>query len=97
MIQDDPKTFTFWATVFPEYTNNAGIADAGSTTANANALNKLLLMHSSSSNLIVTNMPFITPHDPPKKFFTFVDTVCQGLGNILFVRGSGKEVITTYA
>ena len=64
---------------------------------NAVALNKLLLMHSLSSNLIVTNMPFVTPEDPTNNFFNFVDTMSQGINNILFVRGSGKEVITTYA
>lgn len=94
-LETGGSTTTTPTNAFPEYTNNAGIAVG--TAANAIALNKLLLMHSSSSNLIVTNMPFVTPHDPPKKFFTFVDTVCQGLNNILFVRGSGKEVITTYA
>jgi len=30
-------------------------------------------------------------------FFNYVDALCDGLDNVLLVKGSGKEVITTYA
>ncbi len=59
---------------------------------NAEKFNKMLKKHSSESNLIVTNMPKLFPN-----FFDYVDTMCEGLNNVLLVKGSGKEVITTYA
>jgi hypothetical protein len=30
-------------------------------------------------------------------FFDYVDALCDGLGNVILVKGSGKEVIATYA
>ena len=59
---------------------------------NATSFNKILKSYSSDSNLIVTNMPNRFPG-----FFEYVDTMCDGLDNVLLVKGSGKEVITTYA
>jgi len=59
---------------------------------NAKKFNEMLKKHSSESNLIVTNMPKLFP-----EFFDYVDTMCDGLNNVLLVKGSGKEVITTYA
>lgn len=59
---------------------------------NAVAFNKMLKSHSSEANLVVTNMPRLFPD-----FFNYVDALCDGLDNVLLIKGSGKEVITTYA
>lgn len=59
---------------------------------NAIEFNKILKKYSSDSNLVVTNMPKLSPG-----FFNYVDALCDGLDNVLLVKGSGKEVITTYA
>jgi len=63
----------------------------------AAAFNRLLQQHSWRSNLVVTNMPLIRPDKPTGDFFDYVDTMFDGINNLLLVRGSGNEVITTYA
>ena len=63
---------------------------------NASAINEVMRLHSSCSNLVVTNMPHILSQYSCD-FFEYVDTMCEGLDNVLLVRGSGKEVVTTYA
>ena len=62
------------------------------------AFNSLLRLHSSRANLVVTNLPLIRGGGwPPSDFFKYVDKLTDGLDNVLLVRGSGTEVITTYA
>jgi len=63
---------------------------------NASALNEMMRLHSSCSNLVITNMPQIQSQYSCD-FFDYVDTMCDGLDNCLLIRGSGKEVITNYA
>jgi len=62
----------------------------------ARAFNHELKKYSSLANLIVTNMPLIRS-DTSSEFLSYVDEMSKGLDNVLLVRGSGKEVITTYA
>ena len=63
---------------------------------NASGLNEMMRLHSSCSNLVITNMPQIQSQYACD-FFDYVDTLCDGLDNCLLIRGSGKEVITNYA
>jgi potassium/chloride transporter 4/5/6 len=73
-------------------TSSAESDDSSSRMKNAIAFNKILKSYSSDSNLVVTNMP-----KPFPEFFDYIDAMCDGLDNVLLVKGSGKEVITTYA
>lgn len=68
------------------------IVEENKNIENAIEFNKILKKYSSDSNLIVTNMPKLFPG-----FFNYVDALCDGLDNVLLIKGSGKEVITTYA
>ena len=63
---------------------------------NARAINQMIRLHSSCSNLVVTNMPQIQSQYSCD-FFEYVDAMCDGIDNVLLIRGSGKEVITTFA
>merc|ERR1712232_38706 len=62
----------------------------------AKAFNIELRKYSSLANLVVTNMPLIRS-DTSSEFLSYVDEMTKGLDNVLLVRGSGAEVITTYA
>ncbi len=64
---------------------------------NAKAFNTQLRLHSSMSNLIVTNLPNAIESQHPNHFFEYIDNMCEGCENVLLIRGSGKEIITTYA
>jgi solute carrier family 12 (potassium/chloride transporter), member 4/6 len=64
---------------------------------NASAFNKALRQNSNIGSLIVTNLPLMRPNDPVDTFFDFVDAMTDGFQDVLFVRGAGIEVITTYA
>ena len=68
------------------------VDDTGTRMKNAKAFNEIIKSYSSESNLVVTNMPQL--HED---FFDYVDVMCDGLDNVLLIKGSGKEVITTYA
>jgi len=67
----------------------------------AKLYNKVILQHSFNSNLIFTNMPLLFPDvkqdSPSTDFLEYVDTMCLGIDNIVLIRGTGSEVITTYA
>jgi len=63
----------------------------------ASLLNEAMQRFSSDANLVVTNLPFIHKNQCAQDYFRFVDTVCEGVDNVMLVRGSGAEVITTYA
>jgi solute carrier family 12 (potassium/chloride transporter), member 4/6 len=64
---------------------------------NASAFNKVLRQNSNIGSLIVTNLPLMRLNDPVDTFFDFVDAMTDGFQDVLFIRGSGIEVITTYA
>ena len=59
------------------------------------ALNSKMRRHSDNSALVVTNLPYMT-HLPPAFFVDYVDTMTDGLGAVMLVRGSGQEVVTQY-
>ena len=60
-------------------------------------LNKTIKKHSGDANLVVTNLPFIPNEVFPNEYFGFVDAIVDGIDNVLLVRGSGAEVITSIA
>ena len=60
-------------------------------------LNKMIKKHSGDANLVVTNLPFIPNEVFPNEYFDFVDAIVNDIDNILLVRGSGAEVITSIA
>lgn len=63
---------------------------------NARSLNEMIRLHSSVSSLVVVNMPNFNS-EYSSHFFEYVDTMCEGIENTLLIRGSGKEIITTFA
>ena len=62
----------------------------------AREFNNQLMKYSAMANLVVTNMPLIRS-DVASKFLGYVDVMTKGIDNVLLIRGSGAEVITTYA
>jgi hypothetical protein len=62
----------------------------------ARAFNHALKQFSGRASLIVTNLPLVRSEEPADEFFDYVDAMSDGVKNMLFVRGSGIEVITTY-
>lgn len=63
----------------------------------ASMLNEAMRRYSSDANLVVTNLPFIHKNQCAQTYFHFVDKICEGIDNVMLVRGSGAEVITAYA
>ncbi len=63
----------------------------------ASMMNEMLQRDSCDANLIVTNLPFIRKDHDSEKYFKFLHTACEGIDNVMLVRGSGAEVITAYA
>lgn len=63
----------------------------------AMAFNEAVQRHSLKADLVVMNMPLIRPGKPASDFLEYVDLMFSGIGNALLVRGTGTEVITTYA
>ena len=77
--------------------NEADSISGDGVTCAADALNAAIRTHSSDANLVVTNLPFIHEDEEPVGYFRFVRRVCDCVENVMFVRGSGAEVITAYA
>jgi len=63
---------------------------------NAETFNHFLRLHSSNADLVVANLPLIHKYEASSLIFKYIDVMCDGLDNVLMIRGSGKEVITTY-
>lgn len=63
---------------------------------NAATFNHFLKLHSSGTDLVVANLPLIHKYEASSLIFKYIDVMCDGLDNVLMIRGSGKEVITTY-
>ena len=59
-------------------------------------LNTELKRLSSASNLVILNLPLTKAFEGSSNYFSYLDNVGDGLNNILFVRGSGEEIITTF-
>ena len=62
----------------------------------ATVLNRYMQQQSSTSKLVVTNMPLIRRGKPASDFFDYIDVMVDGIENVLLVQGAGTEVITTY-
>lgn len=62
----------------------------------AKNFNNAIKQFSTRASLVVTNLPLIRSEESPAEFFDYVDTISDGVKNMLLVRGSGIEVITTY-
>jgi potassium/chloride transporter 4/5/6 len=78
-----------------------GIQDQDSSSYSrkhtAAVLNGLIKSRSCDANLVVTNLPFIPQEAVAKEYFEFVDALVEGVDNVMLVRGSGAEVITSMA
>mmetsp|Transcript_47375 Transcript_47375/g.92414 ORF Transcript_47375/g.92414 Transcript_47375/m.92414 type:complete len:947 (+) Transcript_47375:361-3201(+) len=58
--------------------------------------NRMVKIFSKDAKLIVTNLPLIDDTTDSEDFFSYVETMSEGIDNMLLVRGAGEEVITTY-
>ena len=67
-----------------------------SRMATAIAFNALVKKHSSAASLVVTNLPLMRSVDYASDFVGYVETMLEGVGAVLMIRGAGKEVVTTY-
>jgi len=56
----------------------------------------MVKIFSKDAKLIVTNLPLIDDTTDSEDFFSYVETMSEGIDNMLLVRGAGEEVITTY-
>eukprot|EP00986_Skeletonema_menzelii_P016121 scaffold13751_cov150-Skeletonema_menzelii.AAC.6 len=70
---------------------------SGDGIQTATVLNEMVRRESHDANLVVTNLPFIQKDHDSEEYFKFLYTVCEGIDNVMLVRGSGAEVITAYA
>mmetsp|Transcript_34275 Transcript_34275/g.79195 ORF Transcript_34275/g.79195 Transcript_34275/m.79195 type:complete len:754 (+) Transcript_34275:856-3117(+) len=59
--------------------------------------NRMVRIYSSEASLILTNLPVFENSADSLDFFACTEVMCNGIKNVLFVRGTGEEVITTYA
>ncbi|GMT15337.1 hypothetical protein PFISCL1PPCAC_6634, partial [Pristionchus fissidentatus] len=88
-----------------DFSSEAASTANGNGTAKLNVqkmntavkLNKVIMENSPDSQLVILTMPII-----PKKidafinqYMTYLDVASEGLKRVIFVHGSGKEVITT--
>lgn len=62
----------------------------------AKAFNSELRKYSSLANLVITNLPLIRS-SKASEYLGYVDLMTKEIDNVLLIRGSGAEVITTYA
>jgi len=59
--------------------------------------NRMVKIYSSNASLVVTNLPMFDDSMDSMDFLACTEVMCEGIQNVLFVRGTGEEVITTYA
>ena len=62
----------------------------------AERINRLMREHSDDCALTVVNLPLKTRMQP-EHFVDYVSVLTKGIDRMLLVRGSGKEVVTSYA
>eukprot|EP00578_Thalassiosira_sp_NH16_P018592 CAMPEP_0181099512 /NCGR_PEP_ID=MMETSP1071-20121207/12699_1 /TAXON_ID=35127 /ORGANISM="Thalassiosira sp., Strain NH16" /LENGTH=1053 /DNA_ID=CAMNT_0023182179 /DNA_START=19 /DNA_END=3180 /DNA_ORIENTATION=+ len=81
------------------HTTDASLQNNGTSSPidAASLFGDTIRRYSSDANLVVTNLPFIHKKQCAQAYFQFIERVCEGLDNVMFVRGSGAEVITAYA
>ena len=80
---------------FARATDSTADAITAQRLRTARALNTNMRRHSSHATLIVTNLPLMMSMSPVE-FLMVVDVMTRGLEAVMLVRGSGKEVVTTY-
>ena len=61
----------------------------------AKIFNNVIRFHSHTSNLVVTNMPMIESFASSNSFFAYIDRLSMCVDNIMLVRGSEYDVVTT--
>ena len=61
----------------------------------AKIFNNVIRFYSHSSNLVVTNMPLIESMSSTQAFFAYIDRLSMCVDNIMLVRGSEYDVVTT--
>lgn len=59
--------------------------------------NDIIRQHSSGANLVLLNLPLLRGCEPAGDYFEYLGAVCSGIDNVMFVRSSGAEVVTSYA
>lgn len=58
--------------------------------------NELFREHSSKSSLIMMNLPNVKIYPSAQHFLSFVDVLTAGLDRVVLVRGTNKEVVTSF-
>jgi len=62
----------------------------------ASLMNQEMRKHSSDAKLVVLNLPLTSAFPSSKSYITYLHQLSEGFNNLLFVRGSGDEVVTTF-
>ena len=75
---------------------NVSREDVALNVATGQRLNRLIREHSGGASLVVMSLPLKRAF-PPCKFVNYTQTLTRGLQRVILVRGSGREVVTTYA
>ena len=63
---------------------------------NAKRFNTELRRYSSKARLVVLNLPLMKAFRKHDDYFDYADHLSEGIKNVLFIRGSGDEVISTF-
>ena len=61
----------------------------------AKMFNNVIRFYSHSSNLVVTNMPLVESMSDTQFFFSYIERLSMCVDNIMLVKGSEHEVVTT--
>ena len=61
----------------------------------AKLFNNIIRFYSHSSNLVVTNMPLVESMSDTQFFFSYIERLSMCVDNIMLVKGSEHEVVTT--
>ena len=61
----------------------------------AKMFNNIIRFYSHSSNLVVTNMPLVESMPDTQFFFSYIERLSMCVDNIMLVKGSEHEVVTT--
>jgi len=85
---------------YVEFPNNNDIIDTSQrflVQESAQVFNQLIRQRSQSASLVVTHLPL--PHKVPRAndFMEYVDTLFEGVDNMLLIQGTGVEYLTTVA
>ena len=70
-------------------------AAEGPQMQTAKMFNNIIRFYSHSSNLVVTNMPLVESMSDTQFFFSYIERLSMCVENIMLVKGSEYEVVTT--